>query len=95
MTNPTTGLHACTDGILLPATHGYDWHLGHDGGGPYIEWYADDDGGSGYGDAPLVQRCYYGHDGEPPRAPTPGGWHRLLLDDGPDRTDPGYHLDNF
>lgn len=37
--------------------------IGHDGGGYYVEWYRDDDGGSGYGDHPEITRWYVGRGG--------------------------------
>ena len=33
-------------------------HIGCDGGGYYVEWYSDDDGGSGYGEEAKVARWY-------------------------------------
>ena len=32
--------------------------IGCDGGGYYVEWYRDDDGGSGYGEGAEVARWY-------------------------------------
>lgn len=81
----------------LPKTHATTATVGYDGGGCFVEYYADD-GGSGFGDAPLIQRwygssleCHVRANGPAPR----DGWYPLRLEDGPDRTDPGYQLDNL
>lgn len=45
-------------------TPGYRYGITHyvaaDGGGAYIEFFTDDDGGSGYGDGARFQRYYFG-----------------------------------
>lgn len=57
-----------------------------DAGGMHTIYYGEDEDGRGY-----VQRWY----GADPPADPPGQWLCLGYDsDGPDRTDPGYWLDN-
>jgi hypothetical protein len=47
-------------------------YWGFDGGGWYVEGYTDDDGGSGHGEHPHVQRWYgRGAPLEPPSEWTP------------------------
>lgn len=70
----------------------FETYDGSDAGGPYREFYAEDNGG-----AAFVQRWYLGKYtfADAPTEPCPRSWTPLRHDDGPDRTDPGYWQDNF
>lgn len=84
--------------MRLPEGHKVTATVGYDSGGYYVEWFADDWMGDGYGENPLVQHRYgpehvcriVAASGHPV-----DGWHRPVYEDGPDRTDPGYWADNF
>ena len=65
-------------GVSLPETHGYSKTTGYDQGGKYVEWYADDDGGSGLGNAPFIQRWYVTDESPAPELPPPEGWVPFL-----------------
>lgn len=59
---------------------------GVDAGRTYTEYYDDS--------RELIQR-WYGPHADAPREPDPKEWVPMVSDDSPDRTDPGYWLDNF
>lgn len=83
----------------LPKTHTVTSHMEWGPGGYWIQYYADEDGASGYGMDPLEQRWYGSREECEERIRSrvipEGGWYRPFTSEGPDRTDPGYHLDNF
>lgn len=78
--------------MKLPSTHStWSDFTSSDAGGTYVEWYSEDENG----EQPMVQRWYVTPEYPAPDEPPADGWHPLTFDDGPDRTDPGYWLDNF
>jgi hypothetical protein len=84
--------------MKLPKGHTATADVTYGEGGWRCEWYADDGKGDGYGDHALVQYWYGSREDCEERAAGAApqdGWYRPVYQDGPDRTDPGYRLDNF
>lgn len=73
--------------------------ISHGAGGYRIEWYRDDDNNSGYGDNAQVAYWFGTYEQCSSRAlsdPDPSWWVSCdSKEEGPDRTDPGYWLDNW
>lgn len=65
----------------------FETSVGYDAGGRFLEFYRETDSG------PEIQR-WYGPERVGTVLPKDGAWRSIQPDNGPDRTDPGYRLDN-